>query len=557
MLSNFSIYQLKFISSYVFYMAFLSHFTTNFLSLMSFYYPSHFYFNWFTLTHLFNILFIHLFSKTFTMMGNGESSGPGMGLFALATRDMFRVMQSNPEKYGHLQVWVSFFEIYGGKLFDLLNGRSKLVTREDGQRSVNIIGLHEVRCTETKELLDLIAQGNAARSTGSTGANVDSSRSHAILQIVLKKNKEISKDVIQYPGQAPPPLDIHGKFCFIDLAGSERAADTSNSDQRTRLEGAEINKSLLALKECIRALDQGGKHLPFRGSQLTQVLKDSFVGKSKTIMIANISPNSGSCEHTLNTLRYADRVKELKKGMGGGGTSQSSVGGGPVKSYDAYMPHQAKSLKNNRNEIDSIPPPIQPAGPLVPPLQKPIPSTSVASSSNTSSSQKGRPSVSNGPLIKPLAKPPSFASNNNNFAPPASSSSPGFEEQDDLERTHMDLVSTILREEENIVEAHRAQIDSTMKGVKEEMELLKKFDTNGFTVDEYADRLEELLSRKIAAITELKRKLTEFKKHLKQEEELSSSFNRRKQQLQQGGRYDDDDSSSNPRYPPPHLAPLK
>lgn len=83
------------------------------------------------------------------------------------------------------------------------------------------------------------------------------------------------------------------------------------------MDGAEINKSLLALKECIRALDQDKKHTPFRGSKLTQVLKDSFVGNSKTTMIANISPASTSCEHTLNTLRYADRVKELKKDANG------------------------------------------------------------------------------------------------------------------------------------------------------------------------------------------------------------------------------------------------
>merc|ERR1712228_809822 len=78
------------------------------------------------------------------------------------------------------------------------------------------------------------------------------------------------------------------------------------------MEGAEINKSLLALKECIRALDMNSHHKPFRGSKLTQVLKESFMGNSRTLMIANISPNSGSCENTLNTLRYAYRVKELK-----------------------------------------------------------------------------------------------------------------------------------------------------------------------------------------------------------------------------------------------------
>lgn len=78
------------------------------------------------------------------------------------------------------------------------------------------------------------------------------------------------------------------------------------------MEGAEINKSLLALKECIRALGKKGGHLPFRASKLTQVLRDSFIGeKSRTCMIAMISPGVASCEHSLNTLRYADRVKEL------------------------------------------------------------------------------------------------------------------------------------------------------------------------------------------------------------------------------------------------------
>lgn len=74
-----------------------------------------------------------------------------------------------------------------------------------------------------------------------------------------------------------------------------------------RIEGAEINKSLLALKECIRALDNDQTHIPFRGSKLTEVLRDSFIGDSRTVMISCISPSSGSCEHTLNTLRYADR----------------------------------------------------------------------------------------------------------------------------------------------------------------------------------------------------------------------------------------------------------
>merc|ERR1712228_549550 len=109
-----------------------------------------------------------------------------------------------------------------------------------------------------------------------------------------------------------PKKTLYGKFSLIDLAGNERGADTHGSDRQTRMEGAEINKSLLALKECIRALGRKGAHLPFRASKLTQVLRDSFIGENaRTCMIAMINPCLSSCEHTLNTLRYADRVKEL------------------------------------------------------------------------------------------------------------------------------------------------------------------------------------------------------------------------------------------------------
>lgn len=143
------------------------------------------------------------------------------------------------------------------------------------------------------------------RTSGKTGANADSSRSHAILQFQLR-NVETGK--------------TKGKMSFIDLAGSERGADTQDTDQKTRIDGAEINKSLLALKECIRALDLDKKHTPFRGSKLTQVLKDSLTSNSKTTMIACVGPGNLSSEHTLNTLRYADRVKELKEDDNKGGS---------------------------------------------------------------------------------------------------------------------------------------------------------------------------------------------------------------------------------------------
>ena len=165
----------------------------------------------------------------------------------------------------------------------------------DGKEKVNIIGITRKRAMNIHSVLQIIEVGTAIRVSGSTGANMNSSRSHAILQFELKRGKKTM-----------------GKMSFIDLAGSERGADVKDTNKQTRIDGAEINKSLLALKECIRALDQSKRHKPFRGSKLTLVLKDSFMGNCKTVMIGNISPNSNSSEHTLNTLRYADRVKELK-----------------------------------------------------------------------------------------------------------------------------------------------------------------------------------------------------------------------------------------------------
>ena len=141
-----------------------------------------------------------------------------------------------------------------------------------------------------EDVLKLITHGNNLRTSGQTSANAHSSRSHAVFQIILRTNNN--------------KKPLHGKFSLIDLAGNERGADTNSANRQTRMEGAEINKSLLALKECIRALGRKGAHLPFRASKLTQVLRDSFIGeRARTCMIAMINPCLSSCEHTLNTLR--------------------------------------------------------------------------------------------------------------------------------------------------------------------------------------------------------------------------------------------------------------
>ncbi|XP_060788679.1 kinesin-like protein KIF2A [Neoarius graeffei] len=235
--------------------------------------------------------------KTHTMGGDcsGMNQDYSNGISTLAARDVFLMLKKPKYKQLDLQVFAAFFEIYSEKVFDLLNHKAKLRVLEDGKQQVQVVGLQEreVKCTE--DILKLIEIGNSCRMSGQTSANAHSSCSHAVFQIILRRKGK-----------------MHGKFSMIDLAGNEHAAATSSADRQTRLEGAEINKSLLALKECIRALGLKKSYKPFRASKLTQILRDSFIGEnSRMCMIATISPGMASCEKTLNTLRYANRVKEF------------------------------------------------------------------------------------------------------------------------------------------------------------------------------------------------------------------------------------------------------
>lgn len=265
--------------------------------------------------------------KTHTMGGEfqGKNQDVSKGIYAMAARDVFSYLGSKKFAHLNLQVSASFFEIYSGKVFDLLNNKNKLRVLEDGKQVVQVVGLVEKTCQSPNDVLQIIQMGSSARTSGQTAANNQSSRSHAVFQIILRNTDRIDRS------GGTQNYRLHGKFSLIDLAGNERGADTSSANRQTRMESAEINKSLLALKECIRALGKRGAHLPFRASKLTQVLRDSFIGdKSKTCMIAMISPGLSSCEHTLNTLRYADRVKELGTG--------DSPEDGPKASLEDYDP---------------------------------------------------------------------------------------------------------------------------------------------------------------------------------------------------------------------------
>lgn len=234
--------------------------------------------------------------KTHTMLGTVENPG----VMVLAIKDLFNKIRQRSFDGNHV-VHLSYLEVYNETVRDLLSPGRPLVLREDKQ-GIMAAGLTQYQAYSTDEVMSLLQQGNRNRSTEPTRANETSSRSHAILQVIVEyKVRDASCNIVNRVG----------KLSLIDLAGSERALAT---DQRTlrSLEGANINRSLLALSSCINALVEGKKHIPYRNSKLTQLLKDSLGGACNTVMIANISPSNLSFGETQNTLHWADRAKEIR-----------------------------------------------------------------------------------------------------------------------------------------------------------------------------------------------------------------------------------------------------
>ncbi|CAH8338925.1 unnamed protein product [Eruca vesicaria subsp. sativa] len=407
-----------------------------------------------------------------------------------ASRDILRLMHHTYRNQG-FQLFVSFFEIYGGKLYDLLSERKKLCMREDGKQQVCIVGLQEYRVSDTDAIMELIERGSATRSTGTTGANEESSRSHAILQLAIKKSAE---------GNQSKPPRLVGKLSFIDLAGSERGADTTDNDKQTRLEGAEINKSLLALKECIRALDNDQGHIPFRGSKLTEVLRDSFMGNSRTVMISCISPSSGSCEHTLNTLRYADRVKSLSKGNG----SKKDVSSSTMNLRESTKIPLSSALPAPSNYDDDVN------------EMWTEENDDFDASDYEQEKQMWKKNVKPEPSYNSMAQEripkPSIPMKSRDMPRP------------DMKKSNSDdNLNALLQEEEDLVNAHRKQVEDTMNIVKEEMNLLVEADQPGNQLDGYISRLNTILSQKAAGILQLQNRLAHFQKRLREHNVLVST----------------------------------
>uniref|UniRef100_A0A0E0KYM6 Kinesin-like protein n=1 Tax=Oryza punctata TaxID=4537 RepID=A0A0E0KYM6_ORYPU len=490
-----------------------------------------------------------------------------------AAQDMVRLLHQPVYRNQNFKLWLSYFEIYGGKLFDLLSDRRQLLMREDGKKQVCIVGLQEFEVSDVQIVKEYIERGNAARSTGSTGANEESSRSHAILQLAVKKHIIVTDTRRQRDRDANESKNTKavGKISFIDLAGSERGADTTDNDRQTRIEGAEINKSLLALKECIRALDNDQIHIPFRGSKLTEVLRDSFVG---------------SCEHTLNTLRYADRVKSLSKG----GNTRKEQPTGPTipsskDSSSAPMSIETEEIANQIQEKRPVETSRKAAENFISnssmePDRNPV--SMIPSYSNRGKEENGSSGLNdrervdmNSSRIGYNSKPQSVQNSANlqeeekvtKVSPPRrkayrddkperqsnytkkdsgpETSRPGYKvqqakqlqqqqrptsasasqsssRQSEKESSCDDVeIDAILEEEEALIAAHRKEIENTMEIVREEMNLLAEVDQPGSLIDNYVTQLSFLLSRKAAGLVSLQARLARFQHRLKEQEILS------------------------------------
>ncbi|KAJ8025345.1 Kinesin-like protein KIF11 [Holothuria leucospilota] len=248
--------------------------------------------------------------KTFTMEGertpDENLSWEEDPLAGIIPRAMHQIFEKLREQNVEFSVRVSFLELYNEELFDLLTSQDdtqRLRIFEDSARkgSVVIQGLEEVVVHNKDEVYSILERGAAKRQTAATLMNAHSSRSHSVFSVTIhiKENNIDGEELLKT-----------GKLNMVDLAGSENIGRSGAVDKRAR-EAGNINQSLLTLGRVITALVEHAPHIPYRESKLTRLLQDSLGGRTKTSIIATISPSSCNAEETLSTLDYAHRAKNI------------------------------------------------------------------------------------------------------------------------------------------------------------------------------------------------------------------------------------------------------
>ncbi|KAK1285363.1 hypothetical protein QJS10_CPB20g00746 [Acorus calamus] len=253
--------------------------------------------------------------KTYTMEGGGKKTKNGdfpsdAGVIPRAVRQIFEILEAQLAEYS---MKVTFLELYNEEITDLLapeecskfvddKAKKPIALMEDGKGGVLVRGLEEEIVCSASEIYKILEKGSSKRRTAETLLNKQSSRSHSIFSITIhiKECTPEGEEMIKC-----------GKLNLVDLAGSENISRSGAREGRAR-EAGEINKSLLTLGRVINALVEHSGHVPYRDSKLTRLLRDSLGGKTKTCIIATVSPSIHCLEETLSTLDYAHRAKNIK-----------------------------------------------------------------------------------------------------------------------------------------------------------------------------------------------------------------------------------------------------
>ena len=480
--------------------------------------------------------------KTYTMKG----------IQNLSIESLFQEISKIKNK--KFQIYISFFEIYGGRLYDLLNNKNKLQVLDDKNGKVQIFNLEEILVENSQDLHYIIEKANSIRTTHNTVTNSTSSRSHAICNIIIKEEGLNAE---------------YGKLSLVDLAGSERAQETQSNNRQRRAEGAEINKSLLALKECIRALEarrvngNSDIHVPFRASKLTHVLRDSFVcksDKSRIIMISCVNPSFCSSNHSINTLRYSDRLKEQTNIM-----SKGNYGNNGSNCYNNFNGEKkirgSSSCKSNRNNNCNLNGKNNKNGFG---NKKNVDNNSDNSYDNINmnvfnvnddilndiNNNKSKNNINkckndNNSINKKRIESPKnnkISPSKNNIKNNKKENKKDIieEEVDDLiylKQTiskggkyisddfikYNQLTGKIVEAEDQIVNTHMNVIKNDAKMLTDEGELITKIkglNNEYYSMDEYVIELEQMIDKKISLYSDLKGKLNIYKKHIKEEDEM-------------------------------------
>ncbi|TYI89036.1 hypothetical protein E1A91_D03G025800v1 [Gossypium mustelinum] len=274
--------------------------------------------------------------KTYTM-GTAIKDGSETGLIPRVMNALFKKIETLKHQT-EFQLHVSFIEILKEEVRDLLDsepvskpvtpngnaakvtvpGRPPIQIRESSNGVITLAGSTEVAVSTLQEMATCLEQGSINRATGSTNMNNQSSRSHAIFTITLEQMHKIQSvsAVNDTSDEDMGEEYLCAKLHLVDLAGSERAKRTGSDGLRLK-EGIHINRGLLALGNVISALGdekkrKEGVHVPYRDSKLTRLLQDSLGGNSKTVMIACVSPADINAEESLNTLKYANRARNIQ-----------------------------------------------------------------------------------------------------------------------------------------------------------------------------------------------------------------------------------------------------